>query len=54
MSFSTSKPAQALQGFGGENARKSDWQYIDVDGSIILEWVFKKYGGVGGLWIGLI
>jgi len=45
---------QGFQGFGGKNASENDWQYLDVDGRIILEWVFKKYGGVGGLWSGLI
>jgi hypothetical protein len=32
-----------VQGFGGENPGERDhWGFTDVDGRIILRWIFKK------------
>ena len=36
-------------GFWWENLRERDhWRYSDVDGRIILRWIFRKWEGVLG------
>ena len=40
---------RCAQGFGGENLRERDhWGDQDVDGRLILRWVFSKWEGVVG------
>ena len=40
---------RCAQGFGGETRGKRDhWGDQDVDGRIILRWIFRKWEGVVG------
>ena len=40
---------RCAQGSGGENLRERDhWGDPDVDGRIILRWIFRKWEGVVG------
>ena len=41
---------RGVQGSGGGNLReRDDWGDPDVDGRIILRWIFRKWEGVVGL-----
>ena len=42
---------KCIQGFGGERDRLEDQS---IDGNIILRWIFRKWDGGGGAWIGVI
>jgi hypothetical protein len=46
---------RCAQGFGGESLRERDhWGDPDVDGRIILRWIFRKWERVVGTgWSGL-
>ena len=39
---------RCVQGFGGETGGKDHWGDQDVDGRIILRWIFRKCEGVVG------
>ena len=40
---------RCAQGSGGENLRDRDhWGDLDIDGRIILRWIFRKWEGVVG------
>ena len=40
---------RCAQGFGGGNLReRNNWGGPDVDGRIILRWIFRKWEGVMG------
>ena len=39
---------RCAQGFGGKTEGKSHWGDQDLDGRIILRWIFRKWEGVVG------